>query len=70
MAKVALLIGVSDYGDGLASLPGTQTDIQEMQRILQNPKVSGFDAVELLANPDPFEMQCDRNLVGCVTTHL
>jgi len=57
MAKVALLIGVSNYGDGLASLPGTQTDIQEMQRVLQNPKVSGFDAVELLSNPDPFEMQ-------------
>jgi hypothetical protein len=57
MAKVALLIGVSNYGDGLASLPGTQTDIQEMQRVLQNPKVSGFDAVDLLSNPDPFEMQ-------------
>lgn len=57
MAKVALLIGVSDYGNGLTSLPGTQTDIQEMQRVLQNPKVSRFDAVDLLSNPDPFEMQ-------------
>ncbi|MBD1999088.1 GUN4 domain-containing protein [Leptolyngbya sp. FACHB-541] len=57
MAKVALLIGVSNYGDGLASLPGPQTDIQEMQRVLQNPKVSEFDVVALLPNPDPFEMQ-------------
>jgi uncharacterized caspase-like protein len=57
MAKVALLIGVSDYGDGLTSLPGTQTDIQEMQRVLQNPKVSGFDVVDLLPNPDPLVMQ-------------
>lgn len=59
MAKVALLIGVSDYGSGLASLPGTQTDIQEMQRVLQNSNVGSFDAVDLLTNPDPTQMQCE-----------
>ncbi len=57
MAKIALLIGVSDYEGNLASLPGTQTDIQEMQRVLQKPQVGGFDVVELLPNPDPTQMQ-------------
>lgn len=57
MAKIALLIGVSDYEGGLASLPGTQVDIQEMQRVLQKPQVAGFDVVELLVNPDPTQMQ-------------
>jgi hypothetical protein len=57
MAKIALLIGVSDYQGDLASLPGTQTDIQEMQRVLQKPQVGGFDVVELLSNPDPTQMQ-------------
>lgn len=57
MAKIALLIGVSDYPEGLAPLPGTQRDIQEMQRVLQNPQVGGFDKVKLLANPDPVQMQ-------------
>jgi len=57
MAKVALLIGVSEYGEGLPSLPGTQDDLQKMQRVLKNSQVGGFDAVDLLENPDPTQMQ-------------
>jgi uncharacterized caspase-like protein len=52
MAKVALLVGVAEYAGGLPALPGTLTDIQEMQRVLQNPKIGGFDQVNLLPNPD------------------
>jgi GUN4-like/Caspase domain len=52
MAKVALLVGVGEYAGGLPALPGTLTDIQEMQRVLQNPKIGGFDQANLLPNPD------------------
>lgn len=57
MAKIALLIGVSEYGEGLSGLPGTQEDIKAMQRVLQSPQIGGFDAVEILANPDRTQME-------------
>ncbi|MBW4522325.1 MAG: GUN4 domain-containing protein [Scytolyngbya sp. HA4215-MV1] len=57
MAKIALLIGVSEYGEGLAGLPGTQEDLQRMQRVLQDPQVGGFDAVDVLPNPDRTGME-------------
>jgi GTPase SAR1 family protein len=57
MAKYALLIGVSTY-EGLNNLPGTQKDIEEMQRILQDSDIGNFDEVKLLHNPsDPTVMQ-------------
>jgi len=57
MAKVALLIGVSEYEPGLNPLPAAAKDIQAMQRVLQNPGMGGFDEVKILANPDPQTMQ-------------
>ncbi|WP_179228522.1 caspase, EACC1-associated type [Leptolyngbya ohadii] len=57
MAKIALLIGVSEYGEGLARLPGTQGDLQLMQRVLENSQVCGFDQVQVLSNPDRTEME-------------
>jgi len=36
MAKIALLIGISDYGEALTGLPGTQEDLQAMNRVLEN----------------------------------
>jgi hypothetical protein len=57
MAKIALLIGISEYGEGLTGLPGTQADLQRMQRVLQNPQVGGFDAVDVLPNPDRTRME-------------
>lgn len=56
MAKIALLIGVSEYS-GLTNLPGTQADIQAMQRVLESPEIGGFDAVELLSNPNRTQME-------------
>jgi len=56
MAKVALLIGVSEYGTGLTGLPGTEADLKAMQQVLQNPQVCNFEAVEALLNPDPTQM--------------
>jgi len=56
MARVALLIGVSEYSTGLASLPGTEADLKAMQQVLQNPQVCNFETVEVLLNPDPTQM--------------
>ena len=56
MAKIALLIGVSEYEPGLNPLPATIKDVEAMQRVLQNPEIGGFE-VECLLNPDPLQMQ-------------
>jgi len=57
MAKVALLIGVSDYGPGFNSLPGTIKDVAAMRRVLQHPDIGAFTEVATLANPEPLVMQ-------------
>ncbi len=53
MAKVALLIGVSEYGSGLNPLPGAVRDVEAVQQVLQPLEMGGFDEVKLLANPNP-----------------
>jgi branched-chain amino acid transport system substrate-binding protein len=56
MAKVALLIAVSEYEPGLTALPETIKDVEAMQRVLQNPEIGGFE-VKCLLNPDTVQMQ-------------
>lgn len=53
MAKIALLIGISEYGSGLNPLPNTLKDIEAMQQVLQPLEKAGFDEVKCLANPNP-----------------
>ena len=51
MAKLALLIGISDYDKpGLNSLPAAVKDVVAMERILKAPDMGGFDEVTLLTN--------------------
>ena len=57
MAKIALLIGTSNYGEALTRLPGTQEDLQAMQRVLKHPDVGAFDKVEILPNPNRTQME-------------
>jgi uncharacterized caspase-like protein len=57
MAKVALLVGVSEYLEGLNPLPGAVKDIEAMQRVLQHPEMGDFDDVKILSNPEPITMQ-------------
>lgn len=57
MARVALLIGVSDYGPGFNWLPGVAKDLSAMQRILQHPEIGDFTEVITLKNPEPLAMQ-------------
>jgi hypothetical protein len=57
MAKVALLIGVSEYEIGLNPLPAALKDVEAMQRVLSDLEIGGFDEVKTLINPDPLAMQ-------------
>jgi hypothetical protein len=55
--KIALLIGVSQYGEGIPPLSSALNDVEAMQRVLQNPSLGGFDQVEPLLNPTDSEMR-------------
>ncbi|NEO46011.1 MAG: CHAT domain-containing protein [Moorea sp. SIO4A3] len=54
--KRALLIGVSEYGEGLDPLPGATKDLKEIKRILGSPQLGNFVDVKALSNPDRQEM--------------
>jgi hypothetical protein len=53
MTKVALLIGVSEYGTGLNSLPSAVRTVELMRQVLQPLDMGGFDEVKQLWNPNP-----------------
>lgn len=57
MAKVALLIGVSEYDDSLGALPGALKDVAAMRQVLEADEIGAFDRVQVLENPDPMLMQ-------------
>lgn len=57
MAKYALLIGVSKYGEGYPQLLTPLNDIEALRQVLLDPEKGGFDEVKTLANPDPSEME-------------
>ncbi|WP_375513626.1 SUMF1/EgtB/PvdO family nonheme iron enzyme [uncultured Nostoc sp.] len=54
MAKVALLIGVSEYEPGLNPLPSAVRDIEAVYEVLLHPDMGGFAAsnITLLKNPE------------------
>lgn len=52
MTKIALLIGISDYGPGLNSLPGPPKNVAALQQVLQHPEIGSFAEVRVLLNPD------------------
>ncbi|MGC1395198.1 MAG: GUN4 domain-containing protein [Coleofasciculaceae cyanobacterium] len=65
MVKVALLIGVSQYGAGFNQLPAATKDVEEMHRVLQHPDIGDFKEVKSLIDPDPQEMgTAIENLFG------
>jgi formylglycine-generating enzyme required for sulfatase activity len=58
MAKIALLIGVSEYPSGdLKPLRNAINDAKAMQRILNHPEMGAFDEVKLLENPEKRAME-------------
>ncbi|MEH2008221.1 caspase, EACC1-associated type [Nostoc sp.] len=56
MAKLALLIGVSEYEPGFTPLPAARKDVEAMEQVLRNPEIGGFDHVIPLINPQQHEM--------------
>lgn len=57
MAKLALLIGVSEYPSGLNPLPAATKDVEAVQRVLLHRDIGNFDSVQPLINPEPMAMQ-------------
>lgn len=59
MAKVALLIGVSEYEPSLTPLPAAVMNVQAIAKVLQHPERGGFARADVkqLVNPDPQKMQ-------------
>ncbi|OUL37679.1 hypothetical protein BV372_01600 [Nostoc sp. T09] len=59
MAKVALLIGVSEYEPGLSPLPAAVKDVDGMYQALVHPEIGGFAKadIEVLQNPQRQEME-------------
>lgn len=55
--KIALLIGVREYGEGIPSLSAPENDVTAIKRVLENPHMGGFDQVEQLIDPNPTAMQ-------------
>ena len=55
--KIALLIGVGEYGNGLKPLRCPANGVNTMQGLLENPDIGGFDEVVPLINPDVGTMQ-------------
>ena len=59
MAKIALLIGVSEYEPGLNPLPGAVKDVEAIQQVLLHPEMGGFTETDLmvLKNPQRQDME-------------
>ncbi len=55
--KIALLIGVSKYGEDIPPLSAPPNDVAAMQRVLQDPNLGGFERVEPLLDPEPTPMR-------------
>jgi uncharacterized caspase-like protein len=54
MAKVALLVGVSEYELGLNPLPSAVKDVEAIWQVLINPHIGGFAEIDIcvLKNPE------------------
>ena len=55
--KYALLIGVSEYGEGIPSLSAPPNDVVAMKQVLEDKTMGRFDDITELINPDLVTMQ-------------
>ncbi|MEB3213100.1 MAG: caspase family protein [Leptolyngbyaceae bacterium] len=53
MTKIALLIGINHYGDGLPALTKPHHDVEAIARVLSHPKMGAFTDVKKLLDPTP-----------------
>ncbi|MEL7034997.1 MAG: SUMF1/EgtB/PvdO family nonheme iron enzyme [Cyanobacteria bacterium J06592_8] len=70
--KMALLIGVSEYGAEIPNLSAPPNDVAAMERILSDRYLGGFNVVEPLMNPNLIEMQkaIQKLFAGCNQSDL
>ncbi|NET28995.1 GUN4 domain-containing protein [Okeania sp. SIO1I7] len=68
MAKIALLIGVSEYLPEFPALPSTLKDVEAMKEVLGNSEMGGFDDIKVLKNSNRqqieeaiYDLFADRN---------
>ncbi|MFB2895762.1 SUMF1/EgtB/PvdO family nonheme iron enzyme [Aerosakkonemataceae cyanobacterium BLCC-F50] len=57
MAKIALLIGVSEYEPGLNPLPAAVKDVEAMRRVLADSEKGDFTEIQVLENPKKREIE-------------
>ncbi|MDH6084572.1 caspase family protein [Umezakia ovalisporum] len=59
MAKITLLMGISECDPGLAPLPKAVNDVEAMQPFLVNPEMGDFSEgdVTVLKNPQRQDME-------------
>ncbi|MCB9756286.1 MAG: caspase family protein [Myxococcales bacterium] len=50
--RIALLVGISEYGPGFNPLPSSERDIKALGAVLRSPERGQFEVFEL-TNPDP-----------------
>ncbi|NEO56292.1 MAG: Clp protease [Okeania sp. SIO3B5] len=68
MAKIALLIGVSEYLPEFPALPSAVKDVEAMKEVLGNSEMGGFDDIKVLQNSNRqqieeaiYDLFADRN---------
>jgi hypothetical protein len=62
MAKVALLIGVSEYQPGLNSLPGSVLDVDALREVLVHPEMGGFAETDVFTLKDPQRQEMEDQI--------
>lgn len=62
MAKIALLVGVSEYGPGLNPLPAAVNDVEAMRELLLNPEIGGFAEPDVIVLKNPERQAMEESL--------
>jgi tetratricopeptide (TPR) repeat protein len=62
MAKIALLIGVSEYEPGLNPLPAAVKDLDAMKEVLQHPEMGGFAESDIVLLPNPERQAMEESI--------
>ena len=60
MAKVALLIGVSEYEPGLNPLPAAVKDVEAMQQVLAHVELGGFAEADIIVLKNPLRQDMEE----------
>lgn len=62
MAKVALLIGVSEYEPELNPLPAVVKDVEVMRRVLENSQMGDFAPDNIIVLKDPQRQEMEESI--------